>query len=56
LIPRRVLPLLLVAAAPVQARGEFPASQEVGGQHLVLNGSGSRHYSIFQVEVYRAAL
>lgn len=43
-------------ATPALAQGEFPARIEAGGRSLLLNGTGSRLYSIFAVEVYRAAL
>lgn len=46
----------LIAAAPAAAQGEFPARMEAAGRGLVLNGTGSRLYSVFAVEVYRAAL
>lgn len=46
----------LAFATPVMAQGEFSTRIEAGGRRLVLNGTGSRLYSIFAVEVYRAAL
>jgi hypothetical protein len=45
---------LLLAAA--LAEGEFPAAIEAGGARLVLNGAASRLWSVFRIEVYRAAL
>ena len=51
---RALLGLTLAPAAAAQ--GEFPARIEAGGRSLALNGIGSRLYSVFAVEVYRAAL
>lgn len=48
--------LSLLAATPAAAQGEFPPRMEAAGRGLVLNGTGSRLYSVFAVEVYRAAL
>jgi hypothetical protein len=55
MLRRRALPGLILAS-PAAAQGEFPARIEVAGRPLVLNGTGSRLYSVFAVEVYRAAL
>lgn len=38
------------------AQDDFPAAVEVAGRRLVLNGTGSRLYSVLRIEVYRAAL
>ena len=43
-------------ASPALAQEEFPARIQAGGRALVRNGVGSRLYSVFNVEVYRAAL
>ena len=43
--------LVLAAAAP-----EFPASVEMAGRTLVLNGTGTRVYSPLGIGIYRAAL
>lgn len=51
---RGLLGLALVT--PAAAQSEFPARIEAAGRGLVLNGTGSRLYSIFAIEVYRAAL
>jgi hypothetical protein len=46
----------VVLSRPAAAQPEFPPQIPAGGRVLVLNGIGSRLYSIFAVEVYRAAL
>lgn len=46
----------LALALPAAAQAEFPDRVQAAGQYLVLNGVGSRLYSVFAVEVYRAAL
>jgi hypothetical protein len=53
---RRRLLLGLAFATPAAAQGEFPARIEAGGRGLTRNGTGSRLYSVFAIEVYRAAL
>lgn len=53
---RRVLLLAVLGAVPAAAQDGFPAAVEVGGRRLVLNGTGSRLYSVLRIEVYRAAL
>jgi hypothetical protein len=53
---RRTLLLTALGAAPAAAQDGFPAAVEVAGRRLVLNGIGSRLYSVLRIEVYRAAL
>ena len=48
--------LALGLATPAAAQGEFAPQVDTAGRRLVLNGVGSRLYSVFAVEVYRAAL
>lgn len=48
--------LALAIATPAAAQGEFPPRIIAAGRPLVLNGTGSRLYSVFAIEVYRAAL
>ena len=53
--------LLAALASPctpgaARAHDGFPATVEVAGMRLVLNGTGSRLYSVLRIEVYRAAL
>jgi hypothetical protein len=52
---RRTL-LALSLTTPAAAQSEFPAQIELAGRRLLLNGTGARLYSVFAIEVYRAAL
>jgi len=52
---RRTL-LAIPLATPAAAQSEFPAQIELAGRRLLLNGTGARLYSVFAIEVYRAAL
>lgn len=53
---RRPLLLAALAAPPASAQDGFAAAVEVAGTRLLLNGTGSRLYSVLRIEVYRAAL
>lgn len=52
-----LLTVIAGAASGEEIAGiEFPATWDVDGQTLVLNGAGVREYGVFGIDVYAAAL